>query len=187
MGLAATVVTLLLLGATGPETLDATPKPTTTTKPTTTKPTTTKPTTTIPAPTGIKLYPYGPKRPTQVGGVFKTCQVIRIGKAVDIHSTSTDDKWDLQIYLNPWRGGNESYILYYGTKNQDAKVRVSGVGGPTFSTAFPPPPGIYVHPAGKLAFSSGGSVVTLATTTYDGPYTGEVYLEGAIVCPALGS
>jgi hypothetical protein len=163
MALAATMVTLLLLGATGPATLNATP----------------------PGPTGIKLYPY-PKKPTKVGDVFTTCRVRKpiTGGTMDIRSTTADHRWDLEIYLKPWRGGNQTYILYYGSMHPG--VTVSG-GGSYFSTSFEPPAGIYVHPAGKLAFSSGGGVVTLATTTYDGPYTNEVYLEGAMLCPALGS
>jgi hypothetical protein len=157
VALAATVVTLLLLGATGPETLDATPTA---------------------GPTGIKLYPDA-NMPKKVGAVFKTCHVSFPPGAMDIHSTTADDKWDLEVYLKPWtkNGIKQTYILQYG-KTQPGAVKVSGV-GEAYGTAFPPPSGIYVHPAGKVAFISGGSVVTVAAATFDGPYTKSVFVEGA--------
>jgi hypothetical protein len=165
MALAATVVILLLLGATGPATLDAKPKP----------------------PPTIKLYPYGPKRPTKVGGVFTTCHVGYTKDALDIHTRTggENDDWDLEISLDPWKGIKhgglkKTYILYYGTRHPGA-VKVSRL-GEMYGTAFPPPPGISVHPAGKIAFSPDGSEVIVATTTYDGPYTKEVYVEGAMKC-----
>jgi hypothetical protein len=162
VGLAATVVTLLLLGA-GPATLDAKPKP--------------KPT--------IKFYPYGPKRPTKVGGVFTNCNVDYFANALDIHSGTADDEWDVQIQLRPWKGVKKgglkkTYILYYG-KSRPGAVRLSSAAG-TFTTASPPPPGIAVHPAGKIAFSPDGSELIVATTTWNGPYTKEVYIEGALKC-----
>jgi hypothetical protein len=135
------------------------------------------------APPGVTVYPDA-DIPGASGGVFRTCHLHPANGKQNIYATTTNDGWDMFVRLSPWRGFGHRYVVRYGDPRHDV-VKISGEAG-TFTTAYPPPPGFPVHPAGFVTFRPKGRLVSVNAVTFDGPYTSSVLVHGAMRCVAGG-